>query len=140
MAAVTLAQIMTGLQGRLDTIAGLSTWDTIPGQITPPCAIVGVPDVPSYRESFGRGSWRPNPTITVYTSQGHTQAGQLLLAQLADVTGSWSVPVAIEGDRTLGGLAVDCTVKSFQTLGAEFVSQIGYYGGVFELLLIASGS
>jgi hypothetical protein len=139
MAAVTLAQIMAGIQTRLNTIDGLNTSDIVPGGITPPFAIVGVPDVPSYREAFGRGSWRPNPTITVYTSQGHTQTGQLLLAEYADVTGAKSIPRAVEGDRTLGGLAVDCTVKSFQTLGEETVSQIGYYGGVFELLLIASG-
>lgn len=140
MAVVTLAQLMAGVETRLQTISGLNTDDIVPGTITPPQAIVGVPDIPSYRESFGRGSWRPQLSVTVYTSKGHTQTGQLLLAEFADVTGANSIPLAIEGDRTLGLAGVDCIVTAFQTLGEEQIALIGYYGGVFTLQTIAPGT
>lgn len=141
MAAVTLAQIMTGIQTRLATISGLNTSDVVEGSITVPFAVVGVPDVASYRETFGRGTWRPNATVTVYVSKAHTTTGQLLLASYADVTGANSIPLAIEADRTLGGLSgVDCIVTAFESLAEEHVANIGYYGGVFTLQITASGS
>lgn len=141
MAAVTLTQIMTGIQARLATIPGLNTSDTIRESISVPYAEVGVPDIDVYWESFGRGTWRPSPTVTVFVSKGYAAGGQLALASYADVSGTYSVPAAIEADRTLGGLpGVDCIVKSFRALGEEQVAQIGYYGGVFTLQVTASGS
>lgn len=141
MSAVTLTQIMTGIQGRLNTIAGLNTSDVVADSIMVPFAVVGVPDIPNYRASFGRGSWMPQPTITVYVSKAHTVTGQLALASYADVTGAASIPAAIEADRTLGGLSgVDCIVTSFRTLGAEEVANLDYYGGLFGLQVIAAGT
>lgn len=140
MAAVTLAQIMAGLETRLQTIAGLNTADTVPGQITPPYAYVGVPEIPSYRVAFGRGSWMPNPTITILTSSKAMGDDQLVLASYADVTGANSIPLAIEADRTLGLAGVDCIVTSFRPLGMEEVATLGYYGGIFTLQMIAPGA
>ena len=140
MAAVTLASIMAGLETRLATITGLNVTDTVPGQITPPYAYVGVPDIPNYRASFSRGSFIPNPTVTLYTSSKALGEDQLVLASFADVVGANSIPLAIESDRTLGGLGVDCTVTAFRTLGMDEVGAIGYYGGVFALQVIAAGS
>lgn len=141
MAAVTLSQLMTGVQTRLATIPGLNTSDVVEGSITVPFAVVGVPDIPVYWETFGRGSWSPQMSVTVYVSKAHTVTGQLSLASYADIVGPNSIPLAIEADRTLGGLpGVDCIVKSFQTLGEEYVAQIGYYGGVFGLQLVAPGT
>jgi hypothetical protein len=56
-----------------------------------------------------------------------------------DKTGAQSVFAAIEADKTLGGLGVECIVKSFQPLGLQDVGLIGYYGGVFQLACIATG-
>lgn len=141
MTAVTIAQLMSGIQARLATIPGLNTSDVIEGSITPPFAVVGVPDIPVYRGTFGRGTWHPQMSVTVYVSKAHTVTGQLALASYADITGANSIPLAIEADRTLGGLSgVDCTVTSFRTLGAEEVAQLEYYGGVFALQVTASGT
>lgn len=140
MAAVTLAQLMAGIETRLATISGLNVTDTVPGQITPPYAYVGVPEITDYWAAFGRGSWRPNPTVTVLVSSKAMGDDQIALSTYADVTGSKSIPLAIEGDRTLGGLNVDCIVTSFRPLGMEEVAVLGYYGGVFGLQVIASGT
>jgi hypothetical protein len=140
MAAVTLADLMAGLETRLRSIDGLRVDDISPGQVNPPQAVVGVPAIPSYWTSFGRGSWRPNPTITVFTSAAFDRPGQLALASYADVTGTNSIPLAIEADRTLGlGAGVDCIVTDFRPLGLEEVNQLGYFGGVFTLQVIARG-
>lgn len=140
MAAVTLAQLMSGIETRLATISGLNTADTVPGQITPPYAYVGVPEITEYWAAFGRGSWRPNPTITILVSSKAMGDDQVTLSTYADVTGANSIPLAIEGGRTLGLAGVDCIVKSFRPLGLEEVAVLGYYGGVFGLQVVAPGA
>lgn len=140
MAAATLTAIMGGLRDRLATISGLRASDVSPGQINPPAAIVGVPSVPEYRSTMGRGVFTVEATVTVLVSAGApTDQAQRDLATYADVTGVNSIPTAIEADRTLGGVVADCVVTAFRPLGLEEVGAIGYYGGVFTVLVVAPG-
>lgn len=139
MAAPTIEQIMLGIETRLKTISGLRVTEYVPDQITPPAAIVGVPEIPEYRTTMGRGRFTLEPTVTVLVSAAYDRAGQLKLASYANVTGASSIPAAIEGDRTLGGVVEECWVLSFAPLGMEDVGLIGYYGGVFQLRTVAGG-
>lgn len=139
MAAPTILQIMQGIETRLATISGLRTRDISPDQISPPCAIVGVPPIPEYRATFGRGRFRLAPTVTVLTSAALDRAGQQKLAGYADPTGTQSIAAAIEADRTLGGIVEECHVIDFRPLGREEVGLIGYYGGEFTLHVMAPG-
>jgi hypothetical protein len=140
MTAPTSVAIMDGIETRLDTIAGLRVSDISPGAISPPCAIVGVPDVPEYRSTMGRGVWTPDFTVTVLVSATMDRIGQKLLAAYADVSGASSIVAAIEGDRTLGGLVHECWVDSYRNLGLDEVGVIGYFGGVWTLRMSVPGS
>ncbi|MBT2213462.1 hypothetical protein [Actinomadura sp. NEAU-AAG7] len=111
-----------------------------PDQITPPVAIVGVPPIESYHATMARGRATYDTTIYILVSAALDRTGQEALASYADPTGPRSVISAIYGDRTLGGVAEDCLVRSFRPLGVEEVGQIGYYGGSFELRIITAGS
>lgn len=137
--AATLAQIMTGVETRLQTIAGLRTNDVSPGSITPPCAIVGVPPV-DYDRAMAGGLMELHMTITVLVSAAMDRAGQQALAAYANATGSSSVKAAIDAGPTLGGVVDGCKVENFRPLGLEEVGQIGYFGGVFEIYVFGSGS
>lgn len=138
MSAPTLRQIMAGLATRMQTIPGLNVPDTgiSSGQITPPAAIIGVPAITNYHATFGRARGELAPTITVLTSTTMDQAGQLLLADYADHSGSSSVAAAVAADQTLGGVVEWCVVDDFRPLGLEEVGLLGYYGGVFSLRLM----
>ncbi|WP_157251116.1 hypothetical protein [Nonomuraea typhae] len=138
--APTIAQVMQGIEARLATIAGLRVDDVVPDQINPPAALVGVPPIPTYHQTMGRGRFMLEPTVTVLVSAAVDRAGQLALAGYANPTGPLSVLAAIEGDRTLGAVVEDCIVIDFRPLGLEEVGQIGYYGGVFTLRVIALGT
>lgn len=138
--APTILQVMDGIEARLATIAGLRTAAHVEDAINPPAAVVGVPDIGEYRATFGRGRFQLDPTVTVFVSAAYSRAGQRLLAAYADVTGATSVPAAIEGDRTLGGIVEECHVLDFRVLGLEEVGAIGYYGGVFSLRVVATGT
>lgn len=130
---------MLGIETRLATIAGLRTSEIAADQINPPQAIVGVPGIPEYRLTFGRGRFQISPTVTVLVSAALDRTGQLKLASYANATGASSIPAAIEGDRTLGGIVEECVVDNFRVLGLEEVGIIGYYGGEFSLRVVAPG-
>jgi len=139
--AATIKQIMLGIETRLKTITGLRVEEYVPDQINPPQAIVGVPPVPDYRRAFGTdGFLSIEPTITVLVSAALDRTGQLKLASYTDKTGAQSVYAAIEADKTLGLTGVECVVKSFEPLGLRDVGTLGYYGGVFQLACIATGT
>lgn len=138
--ASSIEQIMLGLEARLTTIPGLRTSEWTADQINPPHALVGVPPIPNYRQAMGKAAYELDLTVTVLTSAALDRRGQLALARYADPTGSSSVIAAVEADRTLGGVVTDCVVQSFRPLGLEEVGLIGYYGGLFTLLCIASGA
>lgn len=138
--AATIEEIMLGIETRLATISGLRVTEYVADQINPPQAVVGVPAIPNYRSAMARGSYSITPTVTVLVSAAVDRVGQLQLARYASPTGPSSVPAAIEGDRQLGATVHDCVVTAFRPLGYDEVGVIGYYGGVFDLTVIASGT
>lgn len=142
MTATTIAQVMTGIATRLATIDGLRTTadGTAPDQINPPQAIVGVPPIPQYHQSMAMGRFRLEVPVYLLVSAALDRTGQLQLAGFADPAGATSVRAVIEADRTLGRVVDDCVVQDFRPLGAEEVGAIGYYGGVFTLLIYAQGA
>lgn len=136
----TITQVMQGIESRLKTIPGLRAEEFKPDQINPPQAIVGVPPIPDYRRSFGpTGQLIIEPTVTILVSAALDRTGQLKLASYVDRTGAQSIFAAIEADKTLGGLDVECTVKSFDPLTSQQVGLFGYYGGIFRLAVITTG-
>lgn len=139
MAAPTLVQVMAGIETQLKTISGLRTDQALSDQINPPQAIIGVPDIPAYHESFGHGHFLIHPTITILVSKNYSRTGEVALASYADIAGTKSIHAALELDLTLGGVVDNCIVESFRRLSSDEVGAIGYYGGVFQLKVIAKG-
>lgn len=137
--APTIRQVMQGIEGRLDTISGLQVRDVIPDQVNPPQAFVGIPPIPQYHSSMSRGVFTIEPTVTVLVSAALDRTGQLSLADYVNPTGGNSVIAAVEADKTLGGIVDDTVVISFEPLGIAEVGQIGYYGGRFQLRVMAKG-
>jgi hypothetical protein len=136
---MSITAVMDGLEVRLKTIAGLRVSDVKPGQINPPQAVIGVPDIPEFYAAMKRGTTLINPTITVLTSATVDRIGQRALAGYADPSGDLSIVAAIMADPTLGGACDDCIVSSFRPLGIDEVGVIGYFGGVFTLTVTGSG-
>jgi hypothetical protein len=134
-----LSSILSALQTQLLTIPDLTVDTFSPQQITPPHAMLGIPDVPTYRSTMGRGYYEPAFTVTLFASTADAQYGQDLLLSFAEVSGTNSIPACIEADRSLGDTVADCIVQSFQSLGLESVGGLDYYAGQFTLVCIAKG-
>jgi hypothetical protein len=140
MSPTSIVELLQAIEARLSTIPGLRVSDVVPDAINPPQAIIGVPEITSYRETMGRARWVLTPTVTVLVSKaGPGRSGQLKLAAYASTTGPDSIPAAIESDQTLGGFAEAAIVESFRPLGMEEVGIIGYDGGVFGLKVVIPG-
>jgi hypothetical protein len=135
--APTIEQVIQGLETRLATISGLRTNEITPDSGNFPLAFVGVPSWD--RETMAKGKFTLPLTITVLTSRALDRVGQLQLASYANLTGTSSILVAVEGDPTLGGVVDDCKVLRFRPLDTMEIAGIGAYGGLFELLAACSG-
>jgi hypothetical protein len=136
---MTITAVMDGLETRLATIAGLRVSDVKPGQINPPQAVIGVPEIPEYYAAMKRGSMSITPTITVLTSTNVDRVGQRALAAYADPSGDSSIVAALMADPTLGGACDDCIVTTFRPLGLDEVGAIGYFGGIWTVTVTGSG-
>jgi hypothetical protein len=141
--AATIDQIMAGIKARLDTIASLRAYDYAPDNPVIPkggaAAFPLVPAIPSYRETMRRGTYTIPFQVALLTGSQLDRVGQQRLAAYASPTGTDSVREAIEGDKTLGGLAHDTIVDSFDPNGLQEVGLVPYYGGTFAVRVIASG-
>jgi hypothetical protein len=131
----SLEEILGAVEARLDTIQGLNVGDMLPNAITPPQAVVGVPDIVDYHTGLVALRAELRPLITVLVSSAISSVGQHRLARYADLSGPESIPALILADRTLGGVVSDCLVRSFRPLGLEEVGIVGYFGGEFTLTL-----
>jgi hypothetical protein len=139
MPAVTITPIMLGLETRLKTISGLRTSPYVPDQITPPHAVIEVPPI-DYHTTFAHGMVNLTFTIRLFAQKVIDRIDQPTMAAFADIAGTNSIHAAIEGDKTLGGVADDCKVISFDPVGGAEVGALPYYEGVFTVRVLGKGA
>lgn len=140
MATPTILQVMEAIESALDNITGLRTTPFIKDQMSPPFAMVGVPEIPDYHGAFKSGMMSISPKVYVFTSAAVDRIGQTRLSEFADPVGTKSIKAALEADNSLGSIVAQVVVKSFRPLGAEEMGAMGYYGGVFDLMIVATGN
>jgi hypothetical protein len=108
----TLAQVRDGIAGRLETINGLRVVPYIPDDVPGyPAAVIFPPVNADYSDAIYDGSGTYTFIVMLFVPAA-IDRHQLDLYDLLDATGASSVYAAVEADRTLGGLTVDCRVMS----------------------------
>jgi hypothetical protein len=131
---VSLSSLRSGLATRLETISGLRTSAYVPPDPMPPVAIV-VPTGIIFDSTFARGSDEYEFTVLILVGSVDDRVSQSTMDAYCDPSGSGSVKAAIEGDKTLGGVAFTCRVREMRNyqqtpvgdqiyLSAEFVVQV----------------
>ncbi len=136
----TLWEIAEAVATQAKDATGLRSQPEIVGRIDPPFLMVGVPPIPNYRATMGRGrvlieDW----PLYVLTSARMDRIGQERLADYASWSGDRSIVTALEAEPTLGGVVLDLAVMSFRPLGTDEVGLIGYFGGEFRLSVEIDG-
>lgn len=106
----TLADVRNRLEAQLSTIDGLRVVPYVPDDLPGyPAAVVFPPVNADYSDDLGSGSFTVTFIVMLFVA-ANIDRKQLDLYDLLDRSGPSSVYAALEADRTLGGLAVDCRV------------------------------
>lgn len=121
----TLQALRDGLKARLDTIAGLRVYDTAPGQVEPPCAVIWVDQV-VYATTMGGRSHEVILAVLLLVSAAVERVAQDALDGYMSFDGASSIYAAVEADPDLGGLVDACQVIAVPEGQAGLVE----YGGV----------
>ena len=134
MASITA--IRSGLATRLGTITGLRTGATIPDNVNPPYAIV-TPNSVDYHKAFANALSTYNFTVTVVVGRVSERTSQNSLDAYCSPTGSSSIRVAIEADRTLGGVVFDTIVTGMRNYGSVTIADNTYLAAEFDIAVQA---
>ena len=134
----SLSDIRDGLVTRFQTISGLNSGTQVQGTLADrvPFAEVGWPTRIDYLSSEGSGA---EFTIAVRLYVGlasNTQANEDL-EKFLDTTGSLSMAVAVDGDRTLGGKASSAVVTAMTGAGRADVGNNVFLVADFEVDVLA---
>lgn len=137
----SVSSIRDGLKTRLATVSGLNAYDTVPGDIVPPAAIVapGNPVV-MYDLTMGRGGDTLRFVITLLISDVVDDMAQDTLDAYLAGSGSSSIKTAVEADETLGGVAHFAVVTQVNSYGLLEWAGVSYLGAELLVEVVASGS
>lgn len=130
----SVSAIRDGLSTALGAISGLRAYDTVPGQVSPPAAIVE-PASPLivFDSTMGRGSDELAFNVTVLVQYGTDRTSQDALDAYLAGSGASSVKAAIEADDTLGGIVSYARVASATDYGPMTFAGVDYLGVRFSV-------
>jgi hypothetical protein len=120
----------------LPSIIGLRTSAFMPDNPNPPIAVV-MPSSVSYDDTFHRGMQTYVFNVLVIVGRVDERTAQSNLDGYVSSTGSSSIKLAIEGDKTLGGVAFDTRVTEMRNYGQLAIAEIQYLTAEFTILCYA---
>lgn len=132
-----LSAIRTGLTTNLAKIPNLRTSPNIPDAPQPPMAVVALNSI-SYDASFARGAQKYEFTITVIVGRQSDRSAQLTLDEYVASTGTRSIKLAVESDKTLSGAAYDVRVTDMTGLNVVSIGEVNYLSADFTATVFAS--
>jgi len=132
----SISSIRSGLATRLGTITGLRTSATMPDNPNPPIAVV-MPSSVSYDDTFKRGMQTYVFNVLVIVGRVDERTAQNNLDAYVSSTGTSSIKLAIEGDKTLGGVVFDTRVSEMRNYGQLPVGEVTYLTAEFTILCYA---
>jgi len=132
----TVQELREGLAVRLRTISGLRAASTQPDSPNPPQAIVNLDSI-TYDQAYNRGLDEYQFTILVLAGRVAERTSQNRLEAYLNPTGSSSIKVAIQGDRTLGGKAQTLRVTEVTSYGSINVGDVTYLAANITVVVYA---
>jgi hypothetical protein len=133
----SIAELRQGIATNLGTIAGLRTSEFIPDNPNPPIAIVQF-DRAQYHLDMGNGMTEYSFVVQLIVGRVDERTAQRNLDAYCSSSGSSSVLLAVESNRTLNGKAFDCVVTEMSSYGPVLVNDTTYLGAEFQIRVLAS--
>ena len=91
----------------------------------------------NYDRTFQRGLDEYNFVITLIVGRVGERSAQRLLDSYVSTTGSSSVKLAVESDRTLGGKCDSLRVTDMRNYGSLVIGEITYLAAEFNVVVFA---
>ena len=132
----SISTIRTNLATRLATITGLRTAATMPDSPNPPIAVV-TPVSVTFDTAFKRGMNTYSFNVMVIVGRVDERTAQNNLDAYVSSTGTSSIKLAIEGDKSLAGAVFDTRVVEMRTYGAVSIGEVTYIAAEFTVLCYA---
>lgn len=132
----TVSQVADGIKMRLATISGLRTFSYQPEQVNPPVAFPVVESV-EFHGAFGGGDVRMRFGVFVIVGRYLDRVAHANLDGFLSYSGATSLRAAIEGDRTLGGVANTLILENGLSVSALSVAEAEFLQVSFSLLVHA---
>jgi hypothetical protein len=132
----SISELRAGIKTNLATITGLRVSDFQPDNINPPVAIV-FPISVNYDETFARGMQTYTFSVQVIVGRVSERTGQNSIDAYISSTGTKSIKLAIESNKTLGGKAFDLRVTDMRNYGELLVGEVNYLSAEFVVLCYA---
>lgn len=121
----TVSQVAEGLRARLATVSGLRTFSYQPEQVNPPVAFPVLESV-EYHGAFNGGDVRMRFMVFVIVGRYLDRVAHSNLDGYLSYDGATSLRAAIEGDRTLGGVAQTLIMETGMNVNALTVAEADY--------------
>lgn len=128
-----ISAVRDGMKARLDTLAGIRSYDTIPDSLSVPCAIVGMPTLIEFDKVYARACDRATFPVRILVGKASDRAAQNKLDAYLDGTGALSLKAAFEADASLGGTVQTSRVLNVSGLGVYDVMGVPYLGADFTV-------
>lgn len=132
----TIENLRDGLADNLRTIDGLRVSADLPEQVNAPMAVVGLQSV-VYNQSFANGLVLYNFEVSLLAARASERWAQKRLDDYTSSSGTDSVKVAIESDKTLGGNAYDVRVTEMGAIGTVSLDDSIYLTATFTVEVYA---
>lgn len=131
----TFSTARAALAAKLDTINGLFVYDTLPGTVDVPAAIVqpAVGQFVTYDTSTGSDDY--NFTVLLIVSAADDGIAQDALDAYVAASGPVSIKATIEADPDLGGVVDYAIVSSATDYGLHEVGAVNYWGCRFPVVV-----
>jgi len=132
----SISELRSGIKTNLATISGLRVSDFQPDNVNPPIAIV-FPISLNYDETFHRGMQTYTFAVQVIVGRVSERSGQNTIDSYCSSTGSNSIKLAIESNKTLSGKAFDLRVTDMRAYASIAVGEVNYLAAEFLVLCYA---
>lgn len=134
MASITT--IRTKLAENIATISGLRTSAEMPDNPNPPIAIIRPAGI-QYDQSFARGLVRYQFVVVVIVGRVAEKTAQRSLDAYCSSTGSASIKLAVESDKTLDGNCYDLRVTEMRNYTPIQLNEGTYLAAEFAVDVFA---
>lgn len=132
-----IAKVQEEIAGLLDTIEGLRAYPWARNTVTPPAALVMLPESITYDATYARGADQLTLDVLVLVGKASDRASHLAISGYAAGSGPASVKTALERPPAYA------SCDSVHVHGADFdvvrVSSVDYLAAVFHLDIIGQG-